>query len=573
MGNFKSKNDNLLNIYLIGKSIDLEGFIKSENSKYKSYKIITDFLKNEITEDNLKLLEKDIKEKFQINEQYNCILIFLDKIKIKEKISIIKSFLENMLKIYKPLIIIAIEEENISNNNYQGCQIGDDMNKQNVNNKYIEIVYYKKNDYFNIENKIKLIYNYYFNISDFILTKFCTMIKESKDTNDNIIYNDNIIKNQFNYNATFNILIMGRPGCGKSTLINLFLDEKRAREGIGYSITKLYSQYIHKNYPITFTDTPGFEDDEGIKKMRNFLENFYTFYREGRKKFHLVLYLINASNERTFMGIELDLIKYISEKLKIPIFFVCTHSRTEEYSLSFKEEIKINLIQNFQNTINLINNIYCCHLLNEKDGIYKRFGIDKLLNGIKVYFSKEIDLIERIVNNFSDFSETKNNLSILSSLEGSNSFSSYLLNLCENIIENYKSIIYELDEKSDKYDDLIEMLKYDLGFELNWDPKQITDDKWYSENHYKPKSCSIFGFKISKKDLVIDINGKSKTITEEKKINYLKKILKISEYIKLKVLISDNKDKINEYMKGAIENYKNAISNLDKINEIIKSKY
>jgi predicted GTPase len=226
---------------------------------------------------------------------------------------------------------------------------------------------------------------------------------------------------------------MGMPGCGKSTLINLILNEKRAREGIGYSITKLYSQYLHKKYPITLTDTPGFEDDKARKKMEEFLNNFSIFFKEGKFKFHLVLYLINASNERIFMRVEFQLIDTILKSLKIPIFFVCTRSRTEEASFNFKEEVKINLIQKYGFQTKLIEHIYCCLLLNEKDGGYKRFGIDKLLRGIKDYFSKEIKKIEEIESDFENFLNIINfktyeqyNLSILSSLENSNSFTNYL---------------------------------------------------------------------------------------------------------------------------------------------------
>ena len=91
------------------------------------------------------------------------------------------------------------------------------------------------------------------------------------------------------------------------TLINLTLNEKRVREGIGFSITKLFSQYAHKEYPISLTDTPGFENDKDLNKTKKFLYNYNTFFDIGRNKFHLILYLINTMNEWTFSGLELDL--------------------------------------------------------------------------------------------------------------------------------------------------------------------------------------------------------------------------------------------------------------------------
>ena len=53
----------------------------------------------------------------------------------------------------------------------------------------------------------------------------------------NKLYLDNQSNNKSK--ATLNILVIGRPGGGKSTLINLLLNERKAREGIGLSIAKL----------------------------------------------------------------------------------------------------------------------------------------------------------------------------------------------------------------------------------------------------------------------------------------------------------------------------------------------
>ena len=249
------------------------------------------------------------------------------------------------------------------------------------------------------------------------------------------------------------------------TLINLILNEKRDREGIGFSITKLFSQYAHKEYSITLTDTPGFENDKDLNKTKKFLYNYNTFFDIGRNKFHLILYLINTMNERTFTGLELDLIKYIYTNLKIAIFFIYTRARTEEISQNFKEELKINLIQRFGLSTKLCEYIYCCNLLNEKDGIYKRFGLDKLFTGIKDYFSKDITKINFIKSEFKNNINMINTntyedyeLNILSSLEYSSSFNIYLKNLLTKIIEKYKNLIskinkniHNLDEKLKKF--------------------------------------------------------------------------------------------------------------------------
>ena len=568
-----TKEKNILNIYILGESQNFTSSIFTEKSNFNHnnlYNWIKEFSNKGITNDILNNIIEEIKLKISKNNESNYIIIFLNKQYIDEKINLIINFMKTIKKVYKPIVILAIDEEskkelkNVNNEqiykNNENNSLGTDVNILNID-EYIEIVYYKNNDYCNIENRIRSIYNYYHNVGD-LLTNFVQMI------NDFIGKNEDFTSIEFKsqYKATFNILVMGRPGCGKSTLINLILNEKRAREGIGYSITKLYTQYLHKKYPITLIDTPGFEDDKAIKKMKDFLSNFSFFFKEGKLKFHLVLYLINASNERTFMSLEYELINNILKSLNIPIFFVCTRSKTEEASFNFKEEVKINLIQNFGFETKLVDHIYCCNLLNEKDGIYKRFGIDKLLRGIKEYFSKEIKKIEEIVKDFEDLpsnitTNEQHYLNILSSLENSNSFSNYLKNLSDNIIDKYKNEI----SKIDKYDLYIEKklkrtikaIKNHLAFELN-SSSSLIDNKETKETFYKEEIetdnfCGAFnGIRRNEKDNVDEI-----------KKFYLKKVENIENFIG-QYILSKTKDN-NSYMEEVIQDYKKAIDSLEEI--------
>ena len=57
--------------------------------------------------------------------------------------------------------------------------------------------------------------------------------------------------------STFNILICGPCGAGKSTFINQFMHDKIAKEGEGLSITNKIKSYIHPKYPIRIYDNSG----------------------------------------------------------------------------------------------------------------------------------------------------------------------------------------------------------------------------------------------------------------------------------------------------------------------------
>jgi len=351
MGGYMSNPSNeKLNVYIFGGSEDFRKlcFYEANNNSYntrqnhqdklpekekpKQYNFQnSDFYKlidkgNKIGEENFNALLNDIRSQMQNKQQYNCFLIFFDNYNYIEKLDMIYSSLPN---VYKPIVILAFNND-----------IKNDKNISKIN-KYFEIAFYNKDNYTEIDKKINSVYNYYFNIGDNGLIDFIQILNNFTLKNKK---NESIIKI---HKATFNILVIGKTGCGKSTLINLLLNKKRAREGIGYSITKFYSQYAHEKYPITFTDTIGFEDNKSLEKMKKFLHSCNKFFNEGKGKYYLIFYLINAGNERTLTKKELDLIYYIRNDLNLPIFYICTHSKTEEASQEFKEAVKISLIQYF----------------------------------------------------------------------------------------------------------------------------------------------------------------------------------------------------------------------------------
>ena len=624
MGNDTGNSENeKLNIYYFIKHEQYEkaNNIKQNNRKEKVKQLNfenTDLYNwiqsgEEIEEKNFSSLIDKIKINLQKKPDNNCILIFFDSDDYNDKKGIMAKYLDKTLKVYKPIIILAFNEKNKKEIN-------------NSNKNEYEIVFYKEDDYTEINEKIKLVYNYYFNIGDHGMINLIQILDDFTYINKKKEHKENIFKNK----TTFNILVMGRAGCGKSTLINLLLEEQRAREGIGYSITKLYSQYVHKKYPITFTDTTGFEDNKSLNKMKNFLSIYNEFFNEGKSKFHLVLYLINAGSERTFTKTELDLIYDIRNKYNIPILFVCTHSRNDEDSEEFKEAVKISLIQyleskakeekeelikkiseerndstnqdhtnqtdsdnqgqteenilinpttknpdstlknledkhelnkkfikeeerklnirNQEEKTKLIDRIYCCHLINEKDGKYKRFGIDKILSGIKNIFENSSK--ECLSNQEKKNREKKPAFDIMKSLDNTKSFSEYLKNLSFKICDKYfekisKTIKEDNTDFYSKIEKLYDLLENHLSIELNCAPFDIykNDEKGGTESHTNDKKLGIFNLN--------EMKQKENKIKEN-----------INKIINDKV---NNIDKIESDRKKVMESYENVINYFEEM--------
>ena len=465
------------------------------------------------------------------------------------------------------------------------------INKYNKDfiKKFTEVAYYRGNNYSQIKQKLSSICCYFNNISDI----FSILDEMIRDYN---FYHPKRI-NKINHNSTFNILVIGRPGSGKSTLINLLINKRKARVGIGNSVTKEVSKYVHDKYPITFEDTPGFENNSDLKKMINFLSMSDEIFKEGKNKFHLVLYIINGSNERTFIGEEVKLIEFIQTRLKLPIFFVCTRCKNEEYGKDFEEVIKLNLWQNFGDKTDLVDNIYCCHLLNEKDGVYKRFGIDKLLNGIKAYYEKEIierenDLMkygnEEIFETPKDIENIlppKSKSIFLEGLKNSEDFEEYLIRISSNIIENYEYLTLQEELKKTKKNSkksktqneneignnkkINEMLVDHLALELNGE----SIGKNFCEKNYNHIKNIVEDDMIPQPTILCwgkkteDLKVRNEMVKDEQ----LKRSVKITERFGLEAknefLRSLRNIGYKEYLKIIIENYKTAIESLPYLND------
>ena len=101
----------------------------------------------------------------------------------------------------------------------------------------------------------------------------------------------------------------------------------------------------------------------------------------------------------------------------------------------------------------------------------------------------------------------------------------------------------------------IEILKYHLGFELNYEPSKINDNmkKIFYEEMISSKNCGV--------EIYYKINGKK--IFDKKITEYINKVLNIKYFIDYNVLKEEKK--INDYMKKAIEDYEKAVNSLDEI--------
>lgn len=128
-----------------------------------------------------------------------------------------------------------------------------------------------------------------------------------------------------------NILVAGKTGVGKSTLINAVFRENLAQTGIGKPITKHLERITKDGVPIVLFDTKGFELNEQVQKevRKEVLDELQKRISSGdsTKKIHAVWYCISSGSHR-LESFEEGFLRELSEKL--PVIVVLTQSIIEE---------------------------------------------------------------------------------------------------------------------------------------------------------------------------------------------------------------------------------------------------
>jgi uncharacterized protein (DUF697 family)/GTPase SAR1 family protein len=144
--------------------------------------------------------------------------------------------------------------------------------------------------------------------------------------------------------GTANIMIAGKTGVGKSTLINNIFRENLAKTGIGSPVSQHISRITKKDVPLTIYDTKGLElnpvvQDEVKNEILGLIQkNLST--GEEKDFVHILWYCINAFSNR-IEDFEKEWIKEFSEKL--PVIIVLTQCANQDHKILEKYIRELNL--------------------------------------------------------------------------------------------------------------------------------------------------------------------------------------------------------------------------------------
>lgn len=144
-----------------------------------------------------------------------------------------------------------------------------------------------------------------------------------------------------------NVMVLGKTGVGKSTLINNVFQEPIAMTGIGKPVTQQIKKYEKPDYPLAIYDTPGLELS-GENALGELTKEIRAVLKKGVEKndinetIHCVWYCISTASHR-FEEAEKTLINsFLKEarEYRIPVIIVLTQAFSKKDAAALKAEIE-----------------------------------------------------------------------------------------------------------------------------------------------------------------------------------------------------------------------------------------
>lgn len=189
-----------------------------------------------------------------------------------------------------------------------------------------------------------------------------------------------------------NIIVLGKSGVGKSTLINSIFRENLAETGLGRPVTQSVKRIEKDDFPLKIYDTPGFElsgkQQNSVKDEIMDLINDGLRSRDINNAIHCIWYCINVGGNRTFDDTEMQWLRDLTESnkvTKVPIIVVLTQAFPKQKANEMKKSVeKENL------DIVKVVPVLAQDMDFDEEYVARAYGLDSLIDIMSEALPKEL---------------------------------------------------------------------------------------------------------------------------------------------------------------------------------------
>ncbi|MBQ4359322.1 MAG: DUF697 domain-containing protein [Proteobacteria bacterium] len=180
---------------------------------------------------------------------------------------------------------------------------------------------------------------------------------------------------------TLNIIVAGKTGVGKSTLINSIFREQLAQTGLGKPVTDHMRRITKEGVPLAIYDTRGFE--LGKNAQEEVKNEILSTIREGlsardvNKAIHCIWYCINTASNR-IEDEEISWLRALAQEnrdTQVPVIIVLTQS----FSKKAAQELKNRVLDENLDVVQVVP-VLASDFEVDDDIVIKAYGLDVLIS-------------------------------------------------------------------------------------------------------------------------------------------------------------------------------------------------